>query len=403
MAVLRMSTAGESHGPAEVCILEGVPAGLTVTRGVIDDELARRRQGYGRGGRMGIESDRCRIMAGVRHGVTLGSPVCIVVENLDYSNWLERMSPDVAVGKGSTCVPAVTLSRPGHADLAGVGKFGHRDIRNVLERASARETVGRVAGGAICRAVLRELGVTIRSRVCSIGEVCSQDRPDLLDPQGMDWEGIEASPVRCADSEASSAMCVAIDAARAAGESLGGVFEVWCWGMCPGVGDYTTMGSRLDGRLLGALGSIPAVKGAEIGMAFDNARLPGSQVHDKQVLEVRGERRSITRESNRAGGIEGGMTTGMPVVLRAAMKPIPTLTSPLPSVDIATLEPALAHVERSDIVAVPAASVVGEAMAAYVLAQAYLEKFAGDSMIELKTSVTRYENALEERGLWRRS
>ncbi|MBN1630723.1 MAG: chorismate synthase [Thermoleophilia bacterium] len=398
-----MSTAGESHGPAELCILEGIPAGLCIETADIDADLSRRRQGYGRGGRMAIESDRCRIVAGVRHGVSLGSPIGLLVDNLDHANWSDRMSPDVPTDPQGSTVSAVTLPRPGHADLAGVGKYGHHDIRNVLERASARETVGRVAGGAVCRRLLNEVGVEVRSRVVNIGEVTARSNNDFSDPDAVDWQAAEASPVRCEDDAASTGMCLAIDEAREAGESLGGVFEVWCWGVCPGLGSYVAMESRLDGRLVGALASIPAIKGVEVGTGFENAVRRGSQVHDRLVTVGDGERRRIGRVSNRAGGLEGGMTTGMPIVLRAAMKPIPTLTSPLPSVDLETLQPSLAHVERSDVTAVPAASVVGEAMVAYVLAQAYLEKFSSDSMAELKAAVTHYETGLEERGLWRRS
>lgn len=398
-----MSTAGESHGPAEVCVVEGIPAGLGVRAADIDVDLERRRQGYGRGGRMAIENDRCQIVCGVRHGVSMGSPIGLLVENRDYANWVDRMSPAAPSDASLPEVTAVTLPRPGHADLAGVGKYGHDDIRNVLERASARETVGRVAGGAVCRLLLAELGVTVRSRVVRIGEVASPMSSDLSDPSTVDWQAVETSAVRCADRAASAAMCSAIDAARESGESLGGVFEVWCWGACPGLGSYTTMESRLDGRLVGALASIPAIKGVEVGPAFDNAERRGSQVHDPLVVVGDGSRVRIGRVSNHAGGLEGGMTTGMPIVLRAAMKPIPTLTSPLPSVDLRTLEPALAHVERSDVTAVPAASVVGEAMVVYVLAQAYLEKFSSDSVTELKAAVGFYEKGLEERGLWRRS
>ena len=403
MGTLRMVTAGESHGPAEVCIIEGVPAGLTVTAADIDAELARRRRGYGRGGRQAFESDQARFLAGVRHGKTLGSPVCIVVENQDHAHWAEVMSPDAPALGGGGATSRVTLPRPGHADLTGLAKHGHNDTRNVLERASARETVGRVAGGALCKLLLKELGVSIRSRVVAIGSVALDSSPDLCRPDELNWQAIEASPVACDDPAASAGMCVAIDAARVAGESLGGVFEVWCWGVCPGLGGYAAMEDRLDGRLIGALASIPAIKGAEVGEAFANAAKPGSQVHDALVLTQQRGQRWIGRTTNRAAGIEGGMSNGMPIVLRAAMKPIPTLTTPLPSVDVGTLQPAVAHVERSDISAVPAAAVVGEAMVAYVVAAAYLEKFGGDSMADLLSSVRAFESSGMERGLWRRS
>ncbi len=402
MSMLRMTTAGESHGPAEVCVLTGVPAGLTLTTAHIDLDLARRQRGYGRGGRMGIEQDACRLLSGVRHGVTLGTPIAIVVENRDHLNWGEVMSP--APPDATQALPApLAVPRPGHADFAGVLKYGHTDVRNVLERASARETVGRVAGGAVCRRLLGELGVSVKARVVAIGSAVVGESADFDFPDRIDWEGAETSPVGCDNPEASDRMCRAIDDARGRGESLGGVFEVWCWGVCPGLGGYATSDERLDGRLLGALGSVPAIKGAEIGRAFADAGRPGSEVHDPFFVEDDGAGLRVGRKSNNAGGIEGGMSNGRPIVVRAAMKPIPTLTTPLPSVDLGTLEPVDAHVERSDIAAVPAARVVGEAMVAYVIASAYLEKFGGDSLTELRRSIASYESDLEERGLWRRS
>lgn len=430
MTTLRVTTAGESHGPAEVCIVEGIPAGLALRTGDIEVDLSRRRRGYGRGARMSIEGDRCRFLAGVRLGRTLGSPICILVENQDHANWLDLMAPeprDHTEEPGRTgqspsvrTISAVTVPRPGHADLAGIAKYGATDIRDILERASARETVGRVAAGAVCRRLLAEVGVSVRARVIRIGAVATSARGhsckggggaeggdagglSLVMPQEIDWNAVETSPVACDDPVASEEMRAAIDRARNSGESLGGIFEVWCWGMCPGLGGYATMNDRLDGRLLGALGSIPAIKGVELGAAFMDVARSGSDVHDRLILKNAGEKSWIARETNRAAGLEGGMTTGMPIVLRAAMKPIPTLTTPLPSVDTATMEPAQAHVERSDITAVPAASVVGEAMAACVLAAAYLEKFGGDSLPEFLASVWAYEAGLEERGLWRRS
>lgn len=403
MAILRLTTAGESHGPWEVAIVEGIPAGLRLTSADIDRDLARRQEGYGRGGRMRIEVDSCRLVAGVRHQLTLGSPIGIVVENRDHANWATRMSPDLLPDAGSPDLAPVTLPRPGHADLAGVSKYGGDDIRNVLERASARETLTRVAGGAVCKRLLEEVGVSVRAHVISIGEVIAPAVCGYHHPSLVDWEAVQRSPVGCRDEESSEAMCASIDSARDAGESLGGVFEVWCWGMCPGLGGYATAECRLDGRLLGALGSIPAIKGVEVGRAFANAQERGSAVHDELMLHDDGQGRWIERRTNRAGGLEGGMSTGMPIVLRAAMKPIPTLTSALRSVDIRSLEASRAHVERSDVTAVPAARVVGEAMAAYVLAGAYLEKFGGDSLFDLVSAVRSYETRLEERGLWRRS
>lgn len=403
MSSLRLRTAGESHGPAEVCVLEGIPAGLNVTPSDIDLDLDRRQQGYGRGGRMAVERDHCRFLAGVRLGRTLGTPICIVVENKDHANWSAVMSAERSAGELAPVDGRITVPRPGHADLSGLAKYGHDDVRDVLERASARETVGRVAGGAVCKRLLSEMGVTVRGRVVSIGGVGLTTGGEFAHPEGIDWAAVDASPVGCDDPSAAAAMCEDIDRAREAGESLGGVFEVWCWGLCPGLGGYARPQDRLDGRLLGALGSIPAIKGVEIGEGFANALRVGSLVHDAITVRNDGSGACITRETNRAAGIEGGMTTGMPVVIRAAMKPIPTLTTPLPSVDVSTLRPVAAHVERSDIVAVPAARVVGEAMAAVTLAAAYLDKFGGDSLAQLRASVLAYEDALQERGLWRRS
>jgi chorismate synthase len=407
VSTLRLSTAGESHGPAEVCVLEGIPAGLTVTASDVDVDLDRRQQGYGRGGRMALEADRCRFLAGVRLGRTLGSPICMVVDNKDHQNWTTVMCPELVadrpVGEPVPARGRVTVPRPGHADLSGLAKYGHDDVRDVLERASARETVGRVAAGAVCKRLLSEMGVTVRGRVIGIGTVRADAIADFADPDDIDWAAVDASSVGCDDPIAAPAMCEQIDRAREAGESLGGVFEIWCWGLCPGLGGYGRPQDRLDGRLMGALGSIPAIKGVEIGEGFMNAGRIGSLVHDAITLKDDSRGVWITRETNRAAGIEGGMTTGMPVVIRAAMKPIPTLTTPLPSVDVSTLRPTAAHVERSDIVAVPAARVVGEAMAALTLAGAYLEKFGGDSLAQLRAGVLGYEGALQERGLWRRS
>ncbi len=328
--------------------------------------------------------------------------MCILVENRDHANWRHSMAPEADAEGGDIPAP-LTVPRPGHADLAGLAKYGLKDIRDVLERASARETVARVAGGSVCKAFLAELGVRIQARVIRIGAVATHAGNDWVSPDSIDWDAVEASPMGCDDQAAGAAMREAVDRARADGDSLGGVFEVWCWGLCPGLGGYATAAERLDGRLMGALGSIPAVKGVEMGPAFENAALPGSVVHDQFVVKVNDSARWIGRETNRAGGLEGGCSTGMPLVLRAAMKPIPTLTKALPSVDIMSLEPTTAHVERSDVTAVPSARVVGEAMVAQVVAAAYVEKFGGDSMSALKAAVLSYETGLEERGLWRRS
>lgn len=400
MGTLRLTTAGESHGPAEVCILTGVPAGLPLSVAQIDVDLARRQSGYGRGGRMAIEKDHVRFLAGIRLGRTLGTPICMVVDNRDHMNWQRQMSPS---DHGEDRGPRVTVPRPGHADLSGLEKQGLQDIRDVLERASARETVGRVAAGAVCKALLDQVGVSIRSRVTAIGSVsCSED--EFVRSDRIDWQVVEESSVGCADIESAERMRAEIDKARRDGESLGGVFEVWCWGVCPGVGGYGTAEERLDGRLMGAVGSIPAIKGVEIGAAFADAVKVGSAVHDAIYLQPSPEAmKTLERRTNRAGGLEGGMTTGMPIVVRAAMKPIPTLTNPLPSVDLATMAETTAHVERSDVCAVPAARVVGEAMVALALATAYLEKFGGDSVDQFTAAVHAYEGELEARGLWRRS
>ncbi|MCL5736784.1 MAG: chorismate synthase [Actinobacteria bacterium] len=399
MGNLRLTTAGESHGPAEICILQGVPAGLFLSVDQIDVDLARRQQGYGRGGRMAIEYDRAKFLAGVRLGRTLGTPICVMVENRDHANWLRQMAPQ---DHGEDTGPPVTVARPGHADLAGIAKYGFDDIRNVLERASARETVARVAGGAICKALLASVGVMVKGRVTGIGQV-EAPPADYAHPESIDWEAVERSPVGCDNEGAGLLMCEEIDHARQEGESLGGFFEVWCWGTCPGVGGYGSIDQRIDGRLMGAIGSIPAVKGVEIGQGFANSRLVGSLVHDVIERTESPVGPYAGHSTNRAGGIEGGMTNGMAVVVRAAMKPIPTLMNPLASVDLSTMTGTTAHVERSDVCAVPAARVVGEAMTAFVMARAYLEKFGGDSVGEFQTAVQTYERGLESKGLWRRS
>jgi len=399
-----MQTAGESHGPYEVCVVEGIPAGLRLDPADVDVDLVRRQQGYGRGARMAVEADKCEFVAGVRLGLTLGSPIAILVSNKDHHNWVDVMRPGSDPAGALAATEASAVPRPGHADFAGMAKFHQRGIRSVLERASARETVARVAGGAVCKRLLREAGVTIRGRVVSLGGMNSDaESVDYARPDGIDWAAVEASSVACDDGTAEEAMRAAVDAARTEGESLGGVFEIWAWGVCPGLGSYCTFEGRLDAALLGAVGSIPAVKGVEVGPAFANSQKPGSQVHDALVLRDDEEWRGVGRLTNRAGGLEGGVTNGMPIVIRAAMKPIPTMATPLPSVDLATMQVAPAHIERSDITAVPAARVVGEAMVAYVLAGAYLDKFGGDTLDEMLRAVSGYEADLEERGLWRRS
>jgi chorismate synthase len=385
---LRFTTAGESHGPGVVAVLEGLPAGLELTPDDIDRELARRQLGHGRGGRMKIESDRAVVWGGLRHGRTLGSPIALLVENRDYVNWEERMNPWPVDGE----VDEVHLPRPGHADLAGVLKFGHSDVRNVLERASARETAGRVAVGALAKAFLRALGVSVHSHVLKIGSV---DAPSTGTLTPGRFDGVDDSPVRCLDSASSEAMVAEIDDARKANESLGGVFEVRAFGLVPGLGSYSSWDSRLDGRLARAIMSIHAMKGVAIGDGFELSGRVGSQAHDEIFWD---EESGYVRETNRAGGLEGGMTTGEPLVVRAAMKPLPTLTKPLRSVDIATKEPAEALRERTDSCTVPAAGVVGEAMVALELARAYREKLGGDALVDVLGALDAYRERIE----WRR-
>jgi chorismate synthase len=386
---LRFITAGESHGPGLTAIVEGLPAGLELRPEDIDRDLARRQLGHGRGGRMKIEKDRARVTAGVRHGRTLGSPVAMWIENRDYQNWEERMNPWPVDAE----VDEVHLPRPGHADLAGIQKFGHTDVRNVLERASARETAARVAAGGLAKAFLRALGVEVRSHVTRIGTVTAPAR-DSLAPE--DFEDVDESPVRSLDAAASEAMVAEIDAARKANESLGGEFEVIAFGLVPGIGSHVSWEERLDGRLAQAIMSIQALKGVGIGDSFALAERVGSKAHDEIFWS---EERGYNRETNRAGGIEGGMTTGDPVVVVGAMKPLPTLTKPLRSVDTETKEPAQALRERTDSCTVPAAGVVGEAMVALVLAAAYREKLGGDHMDDAKAALAAYK----ERIGWRRA
>ena len=386
---LRFVTAGESHGPGLTAIVEGLPAGLELRPEDIDRDLARRQLGHGRGGRMKIEKDRARVTAGVRHGRTLGSPVAMWIENRDYQNWEERMNPWPVEAE----VDEVHLPRPGHADLAGIQKYGHTDVRNVLERASARETAARVAAGALAKAYIRELGVEVRSHVTRIGTVTAPARERL---SATDFEGVDDSPVRSLDAAASEAMVAEIDAARKANESLGGEFEVMAFGLVPGIGSHVSWEERLDGRLAQAIVSIQALKGVGIGDGFALAERVGSRAHDEIFWS---DESGYNRETNRAGGIEGGMTTGDPVVVVGAMKPLPTLTKPLRSVDTETKEPAQALRERTDSCTVPAAGVVGEAMVALVLAGAYREKLGGDHIDDTKAALRAYE----ERIGWRRA
>ena len=407
---LRFTTAGESHGPGLTTVVEGLPAGLELTPEDLDADLARRQLGHGRGGRMKIESDRAQVTAGLRHGRTLGSPVALQIENRDFANWEERMGPWPVDAE----VEEVHLPRPGHADLAGVQKFGHTDVRNVLERASARETAARVAAGALAKVLLRAFGVEVRSHVVRIGAVTAPaegpspqlgshvvqigsvtapiDRPP---PRLEDFDAVDESPVRCLDAAASEAMVEEINTARKANESLGGTYEVHAFGLVPGIGSHVSWEQRLDGRLAQAIMSIQAMKGVGLGDGFALAERVGSLAHDEIFSS---EQRGLYRETNRAGGVEGGMTTGDPLVVLGAMKPLPTLTKPLRSVDIATGEPAKALRERTDSCTVPAAAVVAEAMVALVLADAYRDKLGGDHVDDAKLALRAYE----ERIGWRR-
>jgi chorismate synthase len=382
---LRLITAGESHGPGLTCIVEGLPAGLALSPEDLNGDMARRQLGHGRGGRMKIERDTAEVTAGVRHGRTLGGPVALHVANRDYANWEERMNPWPVAED----VAEVHLPRPGHADLVGTQKYKHSDVRNILERASARETAARVAGGALCKAFLRAFGVTVYSHVIQIASVHAPAREGALTPE--DFAEVDSSPVRCLDGEASRAMVREIDRLRKANESLGGVFEVQAFGLVPGLGSHVSWEERLDGRLAMAICSIQALKGVSLGDGFTVAGLPGSQAHDEIFFSPE---RGYYRETNRAGGLEGGMTTGSPLVVRGAMKPLPTLTKPLRSVDTATHEPAEALRERTDSCTVPAAGVVGEAMVALVLAGAYRRKFGGDHIDDALESVRAYEQRI---------
>jgi chorismate synthase len=380
--MFRFTTAGESHGPALTTIVEGVPAGLALGADQIDHELRRRQGGYGRGGRMRIESDRAEILSGVRFGETLGSPVTLQVRNRDWENWTVAMSREALAGEhDEEALRRVVHPRPGHADLVGVLKYRRHDARDILERASARETTVRVGAGAIARRLLAELGVTVGSHVVTLGGIVAQPPEEL--PENLN-EVADVSPVRCLDGDAEGRMIDAIDAAKRDGDTLGGVFEVVARGVPVGLGSHVSWDRKLDGRLAGALMSIQAIKGVEIGLGFEAAARPGSRVHDEITFE---QGHSLGggygRTRNHAGGLEGGITTGQPLVCRVAMKPISTLMRPLKTVDLRTGEPVDAVRERSDVCALPAAGVVGEAMVAIVLAHAVLEKFGGDSMAEL--------------------
>jgi chorismate synthase len=388
MTAFRFTTAGESHGPGLTAIVEGMPAGLRLDREALDRDMARRQLGHGRGGRMRIETDTVEVRSGVRHGRTLGSPIALLVANRDYKNWEDRMNPWPV---DDFEPEEVHLPRPGHADLVGAQKYGHADIRNILERASARETAARVAAGSVARGFLSALGVEVHSHVTRIASVVSEER-DTLSP--ADFAGVDDDPVRTLDKDASKAMVEEINRLRKANESLGGTFEVIAFGLVPGLGSHISWEDRLDGRLAQAVCSIQSIKGVSIGEAWDVATRPGSEAHDEIFWS---EKDGYFRETNRAGGLEGGMTNGQPLSVRAAIKPISTLTKPLRSVDTETHAPAQALRERTDSTVVPAAAVVGEAMVCLTLAAAYREKFGGDHIDDVLAAIDAYKARIDAR------
>ncbi len=401
---MRYLTAGESHGPVLTAIIEGLPAGLAINEEYINQQLVRRQGGYGRGGRMQIERDQVKFLSGIRGGFTLGGPVTLQIENRDWVNWQEVMTAGL---EARLTQRVVTKPRPGHADLSGALKYDHQDIRNVLERASARDTAARVAVGSVARRLLEELDIEIVGQVVRIGKVALPEEEAGKTEQQVArvkkfnlWlkerrEILASSPTLCLDQETDLAMQKEIDLARAKGDSLGGVFEIHAYGLPPGLGSYVQWDRRLDTRLAAALMSVQAIKGVEIGAGFACAALAGSVVHDEIFFSTE---RGFYRLTNNAGGLEGGVTNGEPIVLRAAMKPIPTLNTPLRSVDLISKEPFAAAVERADVCAVPAACVVGEAVVAWELAVACLEKYGGDSLNELKANWENYLAYLEVRG-----
>ena len=372
-------TAGESHGKGLIGIIEGIPAGMNITEEYIEKDLLRRMQGHGRGGRMKIEKDHAEIFSGVRHAVTLGSPISLLIKNFDWVNWEDRM----ATGKPKKEHRKVSMPRPGHADLAGVMKYGLDDIRNVLERSSARETAMRVAIGAVCRKLLEEVGITVGSRVYQIHNIV--DNTPVSNDMGLKElnDTVDASPVRCFDKDAEKKMMDVIDEARNNGDSVGGSFEVIAKGLPYGLGTYINADGKLQARISQAMMSVNAFKGVELGAGFASSAVFGSELHD----EILYEDNKITRASNNAGGIEGGMSNAQPIHVKVSMKPISTLIKPLRSIDLNTMEPKLAHKERTDSCAVPAASIIGESMLTIVLADALLEKFGGDNLDQLKRHI----------------
>ncbi|WNF31952.1 chorismate synthase [Aeribacillus composti] len=389
---MRYLTAGESHGPQLTTIIEGVPAGLPLTKEDINIELARRQKGYGRGRRMQIEKDQVQILGGVRHGETLGSPIALVVENKDFAHWTKIMGAEpISESEKAEMKRKITRPRPGHADLVGAIKYGHRDMRNVLERSSARETTVRVAAGAVAKKILSELGIQVAGHVIEIGGVRAQklDYSTLAELK----EKTENSLVRCLDENAAQQMMKAIDEAKEKGDSIGGIVEVIVEGMPPGVGSYVHWDKKLDAKIAQAIVSINAFKGVEFGLGFEAGRSFGSEVHDEILWS---EEKGYYRKTNNLGGFEGGMTTGMPIVVRGVMKPIPTLYKPLQSVDIDTKEPFLASIERSDSCAVPAASVVAEAVVAWEVAKAIVEQFGLDRIDLIRENIERMKQYARE-------
>ncbi|MFL5497529.1 MAG: chorismate synthase [Gemmatimonadaceae bacterium] len=392
--MLRFTTAGESHGPALVSILEGMVAGLPLVAADVDTELARRQQGYGRGRRMKIESDHVEFLSGVRAGETLGSPIAMLIQNRDWKNWQEIMDPAPREGDPAR-KRAVTRPRPGHVDLSGMLKYNRLDARDVLERASARETTARVAAGAVCRRFLREFDISLGSHVVHLGGVDAR-RPEQM-PTDLNAVA-DQSQLRTLDPDAEQEMIARIDAAKADGNTLGGIAEVICAGVPVGLGSHVSWDRKIDGRLAAALMSIPAVKGVEIGLGFEGARRKGSDVHDEIDADEQNARAGrVRRRTNRAGGMEGGISNGEQIVVRAAMKPISTLMRPLGTIEMATREPAQAVAERSDVTAVPAMGVIAEAMTAFIVAQAFLEKFGGDSLSETRRNYDSYISSLSGR------
>ena len=396
--MVKFTTAGESHGQGLVIILEGIPAGLPISEDYIGIHLGRRQKGYGRGGRMLIEQDRAKIISGVRHGATLGSPIGMTVENKDWANWLEAMSVEPLEGEPqSPRSRRITRIRAGHADLPGAMKYGFQDVRNVLERASARETAARVAAGAIAIRLLEEFGMKIHSHVISIGNV---NAAPVEDPSKIDWAAVEDSPVRCADSDAAHRMAALIDATKEAGDTVGGMCEIIVENVPIGVGSHVSWDTKIDALVAQALMSINAVKSVSIGPGWEVSTLRGSQVQDV-ILPVTAPDRPWQRTTNQLGGTEGGMTNGMPLVARFGIKPIPTMVTPLPSVDLDTGEEVLSHFERSDVCQAPPACVVGEAMVALVLAKAFMEKFGGDSVSETRRNLDGYLKTVGPRKIYR--